>query len=334
LALLFNHTFKPAERHTLSWGIDTRVDLVDATNADPFMLEKGFVGTAVAGAYVQDEWRLADRWTLNLGARLDYENYGGFQPSARASLSYELSETTVLYGAVSRAFHMPPAAFRFVALPQAFGIAQVSPDRDLKAETLMAYELGYRGRYFDRLEMTVNLFWNEYFDLYTYTPRLGPPALIRVDVDNRASATTYGLELDTKYAVTRSLELLGNYTYQHLDWDSRAPFHQTDVISPPRHKFMVGVRYSPTDDLHLSSHLYWVDAVSAPNSSFPLLPRRIDPYCRLDLRAEHEFWDDRASVAVGARNLLDRTHAEGGSAFLDWSEVPRMIYAELRLHVK
>lgn len=97
---------------------------------------------------------------------------------------------------------------------------------------------------------------------------------------------------------------------------------------------MVGVRYSPTDDLHLSSHLYWVDRVYAPNSAFPLLPWRIDPYFRLDLRGEYELWDDRASVAVGVRNLLDRSHPEGGSGFLDQGEVPRVIYAELRLAFK
>lgn len=213
LALLFSHTFEPDQRHTLSWGVDTRVDLVDGTNADPFVFSRGFVGTAIVGGYLQDEWRFADRWTLNLGARLDYENYGGFQPSARASLSYALRENAVLYGAVSRAFHMPPAAFRFTAFPQAFGLARMSTNRDLKAETLIAYEMGYRARHFDRLETNLNLFWNEYFDLYTLSPRLGPPALIRVDIDNRASATMYGVELDAKYVVTESLKLLGNYTY-------------------------------------------------------------------------------------------------------------------------
>ncbi|HUU98127.1 MAG TPA: TonB-dependent receptor [Phycisphaerae bacterium] len=334
LALLFNHTFKPAAAHTLSWGVDTRVDLVDATNADPFMLSKGFVATAIVGAYAQDEWRFADRWTLNLGARLDYENYGGFQPSARGSLSYELSENATLYGAVSRAFHMPPAALRFTTQPHAFGLVRLSADRDLKAESLIAYEIGYRGRHFDRLETNLNLFWNEYSDLHTFSPRLGPPGLIRVDIDNRASATIYGLEFDAKYAVTKSLTLLGNYTYQQLDWDSLAPFHETDVITPPTHKFMVGARYSPTDDLHLSTHLYRVGAVKAPDSPFPLFARRIDPYFRLDLRGEYEFWDDRASVAVGVRNLLDPSHPEGGSAFLDQAEVPRMVYGELRLRIK
>jgi len=49
---------------------------------------------------------------------------------------------------------------------------------------------------------------------------------------------------------------------------------------------------------------------------------------------EHEFWDECASVAIGVRNLLDSGHTEGATAFLNHAEVPRMIYAQLRLRVK
>ncbi len=97
---------------------------------------------------------------------------------------------------------------------------------------------------------------------------------------------------------------------------------------------MLGARYSPTDDLHLSAHLYYVDAVTAPNSTNPFLHRHIDPYFRLDLRAEIEFWQDRAALAFGVRNLLDGHHHEGGTLFLNDAEVPRMIFAELRVTLK
>jgi predicted 2-oxoglutarate/Fe(II)-dependent dioxygenase YbiX len=62
--------------------------------------------------------------------------------------------------------------------------------------------------------------------------------------------------------------------------------------------------------------------------------RHVDPYFRLDLRAEHEFWNDRASIAVGVRNLLDPNHYEGGTLFLNDAQVPRMVYAEFRLSLK
>jgi iron complex outermembrane receptor protein len=333
-ALQFNHTFNPAEAHTVTWGIDTRIDILDATNSDPFMLSKSFVSTGIIGVYLQDEWRFAPKWVLNLGGRIDYEFYGGFQPSARAALSYELAAHSMVYGAVSRAFQMPPAALRFLDIPLLNGLARAKGHRGVEAEPLIAYELGYRGRYFDRLDTGINLFWHEFEDLTTISPRLGPPGLIRQDFNNRARASMYGAELEAKLAVTKELTLLGNYTYQQLDWRSEAAFHEKDAVSAPRHKFMLGAGYSPTEDLHLSGYLYYVDATKAPNPANPFMPRHVDPYFRLDLRAEYEFWNDDASVAVGVRNLLDSNHYEGGTLFLNDAEVPRMVYAELRLAFK
>lgn len=334
IALQFGHTFKPAEKHRVTWGVDTRVDLLDGSDSDPFMLSKDFVSTAIIGLYLQDEWHFAPRWTLDIGGRIDYEFYGGFQPSARAGLSYELTDDSIVYGSVSRAFQMPPAGLRFIDIPLLNGIAHAKGNRDVDVETLIACELGYRGSFFDRLETSLNLFWHEFDDLTTLSPMLGPPGLIRMDMDNRASASMYGVEADARYAVTKKLTLLANYTFQHLDWRSSSPFHEKDAISPPEHKAMLGVRYSPTEDLHLSGHLYYVDAVTAPLPSNPFSHRNVDSYFRLDLNAEYEFAGGRASIAVGARNLLDSNHYEGGTLFLNDAEVPRIIYAEFRIAIK
>lgn len=64
-----------------------------------------------------------------------------------------------------------------------------------------------------------------------------------------------------------------------------------------------------------------------------MAPRTIDSYCRLDLQAEFELVDDRGSIAVGVRNLLDAAHPEGGDTAMDNGEVPRMYFAELRLRI-
>ncbi len=334
LALQLGHTFKPADTHTLIWGVDGRVDLLDGSNADPFMLSKSFVSTVVIGLYIQDQWRFAPRWTLDLGGRIDYESYGGFQPSARAALSYELNEDAMIYGSVSRAFQMPPAGFRFIDIPMLNGVAHVVGHRSMEPETLVAYELGFRGTPIDRLETNLNFFWHECDDLTTMSPTLGPPGLLRMDVDNRAEASIYGFEADVRFTPLENLTFLAHYTFQNLDWRSSAPYHEKDATSPPEHKFMLGARYSPTEDLHLSSHLYFVDAVKTPNPANPFIPRSVDSYLRLDLNAEYEFWNDDASLSVGVRNLLDPDHYEGGTLFLNDAEVPRMVYAEFRLSIK
>ncbi len=332
--LQFSETIELSSTHTRMWGIDSRMDLSDASNADPFMLSKSFVSTAIIGLYLQDEWQLTPRWTLSLGERIDYEFYGGFQPSGRASLSYKLSDDSSIFGAVSRAFQMPPGAERFWNVPMFNGLVRITSSRSLDPTTLIAYELGYRGRLFDRIDTSASLFWHQYDELTTISPRLGPPGILNANLDNRAGkASLYGAELEARYVVSDKLKLMANYTYQQLNWDVDEPFTDRDYITPPKHKAMVGAQYEVNEDLRLSSHLYFVDAVRAPNPSNPFVPRRIDPYFRLDLNAEYEFWEDRASLAVGVSNLLDPGHPEGSSLFLNDAEVPRMIFVELRMQI-
>lgn len=332
IAFQIGHTFKPVDSHTLSWGIDSRTDIVDGSNG--YCMNRNFISDAIVGAYVQDEWRFAPKWALNLGARLDYDFYGGFQPSARSALSYELAENQFAYGAVSRAFQMPAVGLRFLNVPMLDGLAVVTSNQNVEPATLIAYELGYRGKFFDRLQTNLNLYYNTYDDLTVLSPGLGPPGLLHYWEDSSAAASTYGVELETHYALSRQITLLGNYTYEQLDWNADAPFVNKDMMTPPKHKFMLGARYDPLDDLHLSTTLYYVDSVQAPNSIVPFFHRHIPAYFRLDLRAEYEFWKKQASVAVGVRSLLDANHYEGGTLFLNNTEVPRTVYAEFRMTVK
>ncbi len=332
-ALQYMRTVRPDADHTVTWGIDTRLDLVDTTNAAPFMLTRDRVNSGIIGAYLQDEWRFAPRWTLNLGARVDYDTYGGFQPSARAALAYELAEASAIYASVARSFAMPPAGARFFNFPLTGGLAYVTSDQDLAPRKLLAYELGYRGRLWDRLDLSANLFWHEYADYLALPLRLGPPGLIRTEFTNVGDASAYGFELESRFRVTERLELLANYTFENFDWRSDTPYHLTDFMTPPEHKATLGARYDLTDDVHLSTHLYYVDAVLAPQANNIFAPRAIDSYLRWDVRAEWEFWDDRASLAAGMRNLLDGGHAEGGTVFIGDGEAPRMFFTELRIAI-
>jgi iron complex outermembrane receptor protein len=335
IGLQFSHTLALGEGHTRTWGVDTRFDLLDVSNSDPSLLSKSFVSTGIIGGYLQDEWQLDSRWKLSLGGRLDYEFYGGFQPSARASLSYAVSNESVIYGAVSRAFQMPAAGSRFLQLPLLNGLAYVTANRDVDPKTLIAYELGYRNKFFDCLDTSLNLFWHQYDEITSLSPQLGPPGLVQTHFDNQTGkAALYGLEFEGRYTVSKTLTLLGHYTYNQLNWDVDKPFADLDYMTPPKHKAMVGARYSVNDDLRLSGHLHFVDAVKAPNPANPFVARRIDPYPRLDVRVEHEFTRDRLSVALGVNNLLDSGHYEGGTLFLNDSEVPRTVYVELRIRIK
>jgi iron complex outermembrane receptor protein len=330
IGLQYTHQ-RRMNQHHFSWGVDSRVDVVDASNSDPFMLSKDFVSTGIIGVYFHDAWTLSPKWNLSLGGRIDYEFYGGFQPSATGSLTYRLSEDSIVYGSVSRAFSMPPAASRFLDTPLVGGIARVTSDQEISPRTMMGYELGYRGTLWEHLDVSLNVYWHEYADLAGIPILPGPPGLARRNFQTMSDASLYGIEVESRLRVTDELTVLGNYTWQRLDWRSDLPFHLTDQMTPPEHKFMAGLRYSPTDDLHLSGHLNYVDDVEAADPTNPFAPTHIDSYYRLDLTAEYEFLDDQASIRAGVTNLLDPVHPEGGSIFFHSSETPRMVFVELRV---
>lgn len=335
-ALQFGQTFQPAENHTFMWGIDSRADCLDTSNADPSLLNQDYVNTAVFGLYAQDEWRFAPNWRLNLGARIDYEFYTGFQPSGRASLSYDLTNTSMLYAAVSRAFQTPPVGSRFLYTPFMEGLVYATSDQDIKPETLIAYELGYRATFFDKLQTNVNLYCHDYDDLAILKLMPGPPGLVRNNFQNGYPAWMYGVEMDARYDITKNLTLFGNYTLQLMEAGGVHSISESDNLTPPKHKFTVGARYRPIDRVLLSAHLYYVDDVESPNTMLPTPFTRdhIDEYFRLDLRAEYEFWKDTGWIAVGVRNLLDPNHPEATTAFHNYAEVPRMVYAEMRMTFK
>ena len=57
-------------------------------------------------------------------------------------------------------------------------------------------------------------------------------------------------------------------------------------------------------------------------------------YSRLDFQTEPELWENRVPLSVGVRKPLDSPYPEDASPFLGEAEVPRMIYAELRMVIK
>lgn len=331
LSLQFKHAFKPAEAHSLTWGIDTRLDWVDAGGADPYGLRDEHVRSGIVGLYVQDSWNFAPRWLLDLAARIDYDFYGGFEPSWRAALAYDLGDGASVYGAVGRSVAIQSAASRFLDTPLLCGMFHVTADQDIEPQSVVAYEVGYRARFWDRLDSNLVLYWHAYDDLSALPLQPGPPGLVKAVYRTIGSASAYGVEWDGALRVTDEFDVLANYSYQQLEWRHDTMYHLADQILPPQHKAMIGARYSPTDDLHLDSYLYYVDDVHSPDPLNPLITEKLDAYWRLDLRAELELWDDRAAVAVGVKNLLDAHHAEGSSLFLDKGEVGRLIYAELRI---
>jgi iron complex outermembrane receptor protein len=332
IGLSLTHVTKPREAHTLTWGIDTRLDYFDAGSAVD-LVRNAYVTSGLVGIFIQDEWQLDEHWTLNIGGRIDYSTYSGFEPSARVGATYKINAQHALFGAVSRAVHMPPAPYHFIEIPLLGGLSGIRSVSLLENQPVMAYEVGYRGHLLDeKLDLTASLYWHEFRDVTSQIYQPLAPFLITRIIESSAAVSTYGFELESDYRPVEDWRFLANYTYQQLDWHPYTTSPQShDILSSPQHQFMLGVQHDLTEDLHISAHWYFVDDVKSPSPLNIVSGRSISDYHRLDLTGSYEFWEDRAALTVGVKNLLDNHHPEGGSVTTNDSEVPRMIFAELRL---
>jgi outer membrane receptor protein involved in Fe transport len=119
-------SYRPGDRHTLRAGFSLLDESVDARSTSTVfpvdgngdqtgpafpITNEGRLHGLFAGAYLQDEWRLAPGLTLNYGARFD-EFDSSFdtedQLSPRVNLIYQLSDSTTMHAGYARYFTPPP----------------------------------------------------------------------------------------------------------------------------------------------------------------------------------------------------------------------------------
>ncbi len=116
-----------------------------------------------AGVYVQDEWKILPKLTLNYGARFD-EFYSSFdkenQPSPRVNLIYQPTDSTTLHAGYARYFTPPPvenvpagAVSQFDNTSGSTGNDQDSP---VKAERANYFDAGISQKIGTHLQLGVD----------------------------------------------------------------------------------------------------------------------------------------------------------------------------------
>lgn len=123
----FDSSYQLGDKHTIRAGATllyqyltdqstTTVFPIDPVTSAPtgpqFNIAQNSTPFAVfAGAYIQDEWKILPKLTLNYGARFD-EYYSTFdhenQPSPRINLIYQPTDSTTMHIGYSRYFTPPP----------------------------------------------------------------------------------------------------------------------------------------------------------------------------------------------------------------------------------
>ncbi|MBK7143850.1 MAG: TonB-dependent receptor [Xanthomonadales bacterium] len=192
--------------------------------------------------FVQDEWQIAERLGFTGGLRIDEHEFFGSQPSPRAYLVYEASDTWVLKGGWGRAFKAPT-------------LKQISPDyvgaegphsflgnAAIQPETADAFELAA-----DFLSgpwtLRASLFDTQVDDLITYRliEQQGPRRIYQYD--NVDAARLRGAEIGGEYALSESLQF--GLDLSLLDSEDRATGAELEYR--PEHAVNARIDWAPSE---------------------------------------------------------------------------------------
>lgn len=126
------------------------------------------------GGYVQDEWRLAPRLTLNFGARFDQmaEYLAAGQVSPRVNLVWRPTDTTTLHAGYARSFTPPEFELVSNATLAAFANTTGAPantrNDPVRPERAHRFDTGVSQRIGEHLTLGVDGYWKDVRDLLDY----------------------------------------------------------------------------------------------------------------------------------------------------------------------
>ena len=341
------------DNHNIVWGADYTRDVYRSsehnkhsnTVPEDFENDQGSI-------FIEDEITLADNLWFTAGYRGHYNELTHFDWAASAALVWEFAPKHFLRGAISRSFRRPTMWQEFRCGPLKYEGTAGYPDGviitgegndSLRNETQISYEIGYRGQFADNFALNVEGYLNKDKDMMAVDKSgnltqstLTWPATPWYDTDwynqwqNTYDITTYGLETSIEWEPTDWWLVRGFHVYTHqtgrnqlTNWRTG----ETGIILSPKHRVGLTNRFKLDESTTLNTQLYWTDTAT---QSLEYIHG--EPFWRLDVRLARQL-NDRAEIAIGAINLQDRSHKEGGygdwpSGGPDLTEVPRQFYIQ------
>ena len=276
-----------------------------------------------------------DMLSVIVGTKLGYYSWSGFeyQPSGRVSVAPV--EGHVVWGAISRAVRTPTQAERDLSFllppvpPSPFPTV-LNGDRGTRSEELLAFELGYRFFAYERFNIEIAVFWNEYESRSSFNIVAPfPPPVVNLQFANSDEMTVRGVEFEVNALPAPWWRIKLAYSYLHTDEDLGSTSVSFGKVKDdnPRHQFNIQSLFELPYDVEFDVSLYYTDGV--PGTVPTAQPDNVEQYVRLDLRLGYKP-TDWAEISLVGQNLTDRRHYESDDFTLGRStQVPRSGYAKV-----
>jgi iron complex outermembrane receptor protein len=200
--------------------------------------------------------------------------------------------------------------------PAAVGNAALDP------ETIQTWELAFDYQPVHRFRTLLNLFYYEADDLIDfYTDQVTGISTAQ----NLKNQEGYGFELEGDWQMTDTLQLRGNFSYQHSEDMDTGEL----VPDAPQLQFYANALWEFRPDWSFNVDLFWI---ADRNRAEGDIRSKIDDYTKVDfiLRRKNiaAHWD----VALAVRNLFDEDIREPSDGKIpdDYPMEGRSIYGEIR----
>lgn len=335
------------DAHDLQIGLDLRRNSGETrerfffVSGSPTRLREAGGRSILAGAYVEDSWRLSDRLLLTGGLRLDrwwiadghheerdiatgaptlsraFADRSGWEPTARAGLVAALTPAVDLRAAGYLGFRLPTLNELYRPFRVGADITAANPDLD--PERLRGLEAGIDFRPTTTARAGLTLFWNEVEDaISNVTLSLTDSGANRMR-DNAGAIRVMGLEANAAldYGAWR---LAGAYAFTDAALDGRRP------AQTPRHQASVTLGWAPAGGPAASLTARYV----GPQYEDDLETRRLDEAVTVDAVATVPL-GQRLTLELRGENLFDALVEAGvsGTGIIDRG-TPRTLWIGLR----
>jgi iron complex outermembrane receptor protein len=291
----------PLGAHHVLWGADYR----HASDNSHDSLFFGFVPRKLElewlSLFVQDQIKLGRDLDLTLGTRAERNDYTGWEYLPSARLGWAVSDSHLLWGAVSRAVRAPARLDRELHFPPNGLFINGGPD--FVSEIADVIEIGYRGQPTSDLTYSFTLFHDIYDKLRSGQPAPG------AQVQNKIQGTTDGIEGWASYQVAAWWRLSAGFSTLHKDLDLEAD--STDPTGPsalgndPEQQWIVRSSFNPAERHEFDLTVRHVGSLPQP---------AVPGYTAVDARWGWMLPGRKAEISLTLQNLFDPRHAEFGDA--------------------
>jgi iron complex outermembrane receptor protein len=289
----FQQNLKLDDSNRFVWGLRYWVTGDELQNGGVFTVRHSERIDHLVSTFVQDEIQIVpDRLRLDVGSKLDFNDFTGFEVQPSVRFSYTPDESQTVWSSISRAVRTPSRLENDVATP-------VAGNGGFESETLIAYELGYRDQVSESLSFDAAAFINDYDNLVTVDQGL---------VENSMQGTGIGGELTARWRALSSLRFELDYSYLNLDMSLDSNSNDVSRLvavegSDPHHTLIGRALWDVAEHWELDTSVRYVDDLGGLG---------VPSYTVADIRLG---WrpSQRLDISLLGRDLFNSPHYEFGS---------------------